>query len=53
MKVVLENLTKVFQSRHEKGKEVVAVTISPSPYPTVNWSDFSARPDAVKAPRFI
>lgn len=25
MKVVLENLTKVFQSRHEKGKEVVAV----------------------------
>lgn len=33
MKVVLENLTKVFQSRHEKGKEVVASTISPSPYP--------------------
>ena len=25
MKVVLENLTKVFQSRHDKGKEVVAV----------------------------
>lgn len=25
MKVVLENLTKIFQSRHEKGKEVVAV----------------------------
>lgn len=25
MKVVLENLTKVFQSRHEKGAEVVAV----------------------------
>ena len=26
MKVVLENLTKVFQSRHEKGAEVVAVS---------------------------
>ena len=25
MKVVFENLTKIFQSRHEKGKEVVAV----------------------------
>ena len=25
MKVVLKNLTKVFQSRHEKGAEVVAV----------------------------
>ena len=25
MKVVLQDLTKIFESRHEKGKEVIAV----------------------------
>ena len=53
MKVVLKNLTKVFQSRHEKARKSLLSTISRSLFPTVNLSDFSARPVAAKAQRFI